>query len=82
MAFIWLSVTHIIKLSAVIPERYLLIVSKFVIEDMQLLAKSFSANDCNLKKKIKFKLKSKNFNKKNIYISGRYISCRNSSYIY
>jgi len=34
----------------VIPERYLLIVSKFVIEDMQLFAKSLSANDCNLKK--------------------------------
>ncbi len=44
-----LSDTHI-KLSAVIPERYLLIVSKFVIEDMQLFAKSLSANDCNLKK--------------------------------
>ena len=57
MAFIWLSVTHI-KLSAVMLERYLLIVSKFVIEDMQELTKACSANDCNLKK-IRLKLKVK-----------------------
>ena len=62
VAFIWLSVTHI-KLSAVMLERYLLIVSKFVIEDIHLFANSLSANDCNLKK-IKLKLKSKNFIKK------------------
>jgi len=43
----------------VIPERYLLIESRLVILDMQVFAKAFSANDCNLKK-IRLKLKIKN----------------------
>jgi hypothetical protein len=44
----WLSETHV-KLSLVIPGSKVLRVSKFVIEDMQVLSKVESANDCNLK---------------------------------
>ena len=48
MSIIWLSETHV-NVSAVIPGSKVLRVFKSVIEDMQVLAKVESANDCNLK---------------------------------
>ena len=47
-----------------IPEGYLLIESRLVILDMQVFAKAFSANDCNLKKNQTINKINKNFKNK------------------
>jgi len=67
VAILRLSVIQV-KLSAVIPGSKVLIVDKLVIEDIQLLARVESANDCSYKNVWKTNIRVKIIYNSNIYI--------------